>query len=208
MRRRTCHADADEVSAPEPASKDPKPRLPHESLGGGVIVVKPRRFGDERGYFAETFHLHKWASIGINVPFVQDNESLSTNVGTIRALHYQVPPFDQAKLVRCLKGSIVDVAVDIRRNSPTFKQVFRAELSGDGGEQMFVPSGFAHGFATLEPDTIVAYKVSSVYDPQSERGIRFDDPDLRINWQTDLATATVNARDRDHPLLKGQPDLF
>jgi len=181
--------------------------VPHERLGAGVLLIRPKRFGDERGYFAETYHADKWLAAGVDATFVQDNESLSAAAGTVRALHYQLPPFAQAKLVRCLSGRILDVAVDIRRSSPTFGQAFAAELTA-AGEQMYVPPGFAHGFSTLEPDTRVAYKVSAVYDPASERGIRWNDPALAIDWQVDASSATLNARDREHPLLADQADLF
>ncbi len=173
-----------------------------------MLLLRPPKFGDERGYFAETYHDGKWAAAGVEATFVQDNESLSGARGTIRALHYQLPPFAQAKLVRVLRGSVLDVAVDIRRSSPTFKKVFKAKLSAAGGEQMFVPVGFAHGFATLESDTVVAYKVSAFYDKASERGIRWNDPALAIDWQTPDADATLNDRDRAHPLLADQSDLF
>ena len=183
--------------------------VPHEPLAiAEVILVRPPRFGDERGYFAETYHADKWAAAGIGVTFVQDNQSLSAEVGTIRGLHYQLAPYAQGKLVRVLQGRVLDVAVDIRRSSPTFGQHVSAELTADGGEQIFVPPGFAHGFATLEPDTVVAYKVSGVYSPESERGIRFDDPDLGIDWKVDTSKATLSKKDTGNPKLADQPDLF
>ncbi|MEM7807323.1 MAG: dTDP-4-dehydrorhamnose 3,5-epimerase [Planctomycetota bacterium] len=184
------------------------PALPHEALGGGVLLIQPQKYGDERGYFSETFHVDKWQAIGVTDVFVQDNQSHSAAVGTVRALHYQLPPFAQAKLVRVLQGRVLDVAVDIRRSSDKFGQVFSAELTADGGEQIYVPAGFAHGFSTLEPDTVVAYKVSAVYDKESERGIRWNDPALSIDWRVDGSSVTLNARDREHPLLTDQADLF
>ena len=189
--------------------KSPVKPVPHEPLAiAEVILVRPPRFGDERGYFTETYHADKWAAAGIGVTFVQDNQSLSAEVGTIRGLHYQLAPYAQGKLVRVLQGRVLDVAVDIRRSSPTFGQHVSAELTADGGEQIFVPPGFAHGFATLEPDTIVAYKVSGVYSPESERGIRFDDPDLGIDWKVDTSKATLSKKDTGNPKLADQPDLF
>jgi dTDP-4-dehydrorhamnose 3,5-epimerase len=182
--------------------------VPHEVTAlPGVVLIRPKRFGDERGYFAETFHAAKWAEAGIDVTFVQDNQSLSAPAGTVRGLHYQVEPSPQAKLVRVIQGRILDVAVDIRRSSETFGQHVTAELTADGGEQMFVPAGFAHGFSTLEPNTIVAYKVSGLYDPSSERGIAWNDPALGIDWRLP-GEPTLSGKDAKYPRLSEQADVY
>ena len=145
-----------------------------------VKLIVPRKFSDSRGYFVETWNRRALAeAAGIDVDFVQDNASLSRQAGTVRGLHYQTPPMAQAKLVRLLRGSIFDVAVDIRRASPTFGRYVGAVLTADGGEQLFMPAGFAHGFCTLEPDTEIAYKVSSFYSREHDTGIVWDDPDYR-----------------------------
>ena len=187
----------------------PPPRLRVQRLAvPDVLLVVPPRFGDDRGYFCETYHAAKWADLGVDAIFVQDNASLSRPAGTVRGLHYQLPPSAQAKLVRCVRGRVLDVAVDLRRSSPTFGRHVAAELTADGGEQMYVPIGFAHGFATLEDDCEVAYKCSAVYDPDAERGIAWDDPDLAIDWRVDPADATLSGRDRRHPPLADQADVF
>jgi len=147
-----------------------------------VIHITPRRFGDHRGYFVETYSVPVYAEAGITAVFVQDNESLSAKVGTLRGLHFQAPPSAQAKLVRVLAGAAFDVAVDIRTGSPTYGRWCGATLTADGGEQMFIPRGFAHGFCTVEPDTIFSYKMDNVYDPNSEQGLAWNDPGLAIEW--------------------------
>ncbi len=147
-----------------------------------VKLIRPKRFGDPRGYFVETYSRRHYAGAGIACEFVQDNQSLSTRSGTVRGLHFQVPPDAQAKLVRVLRGAVFDVAVDIRRNSPTYGRWCAATLTAAGGEQLFVPRGFAHGFCTLEPDTEVAYKVDVYYAKAREGGIFWNDPDLAIGW--------------------------
>lgn len=173
-----------------------------------VIVVEPRRFGDARGFFSETYNRELFAGAGITCEFVQDNQSLSEHAGTIRALHYQLPPKAQDKLVRVVKGAILDVAVDIRQGSPTFGRYVSAEISEANWRQIFVPKGFAHGFVTLEPGTEVCYKVSDYYSPDHERGIRFDDPAIGVDWGVDRDKAILNDRDRRHPLLAEQVSLF
>ena len=173
-----------------------------------VLVVEPRRFGDSRGFFSETYNRASFAEAGIACEFVQDNQSLSEHAGTVRALHYQLPPRAQDKLVRVIHGSILDVAVDIRRGSPTFGKWVSMEISAENWRQIFVPKGFAHGFVTLEPGTEVCYKVSDYYAPEQERGIRFDDPSIGIDWRIRPEAAVLNDRDRAHPLLKDQLDLF
>ncbi|ORE90769.1 dTDP-4-dehydrorhamnose 3,5-epimerase [Stappia sp. 22II-S9-Z10] len=147
-----------------------------------VVLLKPRRFEDDRGWFQETWNAKTLKGAGLDIAFVQDNQSLSRRAGTVRGLHLQAAPFAQAKLVRVVAGAIVDVAVDLRRGSPTFGRWTAAELSAENGAQLFVPRGFAHGFCTLTDDTEVCYKVDGFYDKASERGIRYDDPDLAIDW--------------------------
>lgn len=161
--------------------------------------------GDVRGSFTETFREKDWAPLLNGAHFVQDNQSRSAAAGTIRGLHYQTPPFAQDKLVQVVCGRIFDVAVDLRRESASFGRHAAIELSDDG-RQVFVPAGFAHGFMTLAPDTIVTYKVTAPYDPKSERGIAWDDPDLGIAWP--LAAAALSPRDQQWPRLRDQKDLF
>lgn len=173
-----------------------------------VILIGPPRFGDDRGFFEETFNRRRYAEIGIDGDFVQDNQSLSRAVGTVRGLHYQVPPHSQAKLVRVAFGAILDVAVDIRDGSPTFGRWVSAQLSARNGAQLFVPRGFAHGFATLEPDTLVCYKVDGYYDKASERGLAFDDPDLAIDWLLPPEGATLSDKDRALPRLAELKSVF
>ena len=166
----------------------------------GVILLRPRRFGDHRGFFAESYSQRGYAGLGIDARFVQDNHSLSTVPGTIRGLHFQAPPNAQAKLVRCGRGSIFDVAVDVRCGSPTYGQWVGYILSAENGKQLFIPEGFAHGFATLEPDSEIIYKCSDYYEPKSEGALRWDDPDIGIDWP--LADAPVlSAKDATAPLL-------
>lgn len=173
-----------------------------------VKLVTPRRYGDNRGFFSEVYTRASFTAAGIHADFVQDNHSLSTERGVVRGLHYQIPPASQAKLVRVVRGAILDVAVDIRRGSPTFGKHVAEILSAENWRQMFIPSGFAHGFATLEPETEVLYKVTTVYAPTLERGIRWNDPALGIDWGVDEATVVLSERDQKHPLLADQRDLF
>jgi dTDP-4-dehydrorhamnose 3,5-epimerase len=147
-----------------------------------VRVLQPRRFGDARGYFAETWNADRMAAAGLDHAFCQDNESLSPAPGTLRGLHYQAPPFAQAKLVRVVRGAVVDVAVDARRGSPRFGRWASARLTAERGEQILVPRGFLHGFVTLEPDTLVIYKVDACYDAASDGSVAWNDPDLAIDW--------------------------
>jgi dTDP-4-dehydrorhamnose 3,5-epimerase len=174
-----------------------------------VKLVQLKVRGDSRGFFMESFREADWRPILGDRSFIQDNQSLSGPAGTVRGLHYQMPPFTQIKLVQALRGRILDVAVDLRRASPTFGRHVAVELVAGDGRQLFVPEGFAHGFMTLEPDSMVAYKVSSGYEPKSERGIAWDDPDLAIAWPPALrAGATLSPRDRQWPRLKDASDLF
>jgi dTDP-4-dehydrorhamnose 3,5-epimerase len=148
----------------------------------GLIVLTPARYGDARGFFSETWNRARLAEHGIDVDFVQDNHSISERPGTVRGLHFQAPPHAQAKLVRCGRGRLFDVAVDIRRGSPTYGCWFGVELSFENGRQLMIPAGFAHGFATREPDTEIVYKCSDYYAPETEGALRYDDPGIGIDW--------------------------
>lgn len=165
-----------------------------------VKLLKPKRFGDHRGFFAETYNRQVYEGLGVDVEFVQDNHSLSAAVGTVRGLHFQAPPHAQAKLVRCGRGAIFDVAVDIRRGSTTYGQWVGCELSAGNGAQLFIPAGFAHGFATLEPDSEIIYKCSEYYAPETEGSLRWDDPELGIDWPV-AGDAILSEKDAVAPLL-------
>jgi len=159
-------------------------------------LLKPRRFADSRGYFVETYSERTLSGIGIAARFVQDNQSFSAARGTIRGLHFQLPPASQAKLVRVLQGSVYDVAVDLRTGSPTYGRWASATLTADEGEQLFVPHGFAHGFCTLEPDTVVTYKVDDFYAPASDSGLIWNDPALAIDWPVGVEQAVLSDKDK------------
>ena len=166
-----------------------------------IKLLRPRRFGDDRGWFTETYNSAKYAALGVTVAFKQDNHSLSRSPWVLRGLHFQTPPKGQDKLVRCVRGRIWDVAVDLRRGSPTFGQWVAAELSADNGRQLFVPVGFAHAFLTLEPDCEVEYKVSELYAPDCDGGIRWSDPSIGVAWPLDGATPVLSDKDQNLPLL-------
>lgn len=166
-----------------------------------VLLVKPKRFADDRGWFSETYHQARYAELGIEDVFVQDNHSFSVSVGVIRGLHFQTPPHAQAKLLRCIRGRIWDVAVDIRKGSPSFGHWTAAELSAENGEQLYVPTGFAHGFVTLEPHTEVVYKVSNLYAPEADGGIAWDDPALGLPWPLPETGPIVSGKDATLPTL-------
>lgn len=165
----------------------------------GVFFLKPRYFRDARGYFVETYNLRAVRAAGIATEFVQDNQAFSASRGTVRALHFQVPPHAQAKLVRVLRGSIHDVAVDLRAGSPSYGCWTAVTLTAQGGEQVFVPRGFAHGYCTLEADTEVAYKVDDYYAPDCDRGLIWNDPTLAIDWPVTAAAAVLSDKDRQLP---------
>ncbi|MFN3644833.1 MAG: dTDP-4-dehydrorhamnose 3,5-epimerase [Gemmobacter sp.] len=167
-----------------------------------VRIVTPRRFGDDRGWFSETWSRRALAAQGIDVDFVQDNQSFSRPVGTLRGLHMQRPPHAQAKLVRVLRGRILDVAVDIRRASPTYGRWVAVELSAADGRQLFIPEGFLHGFVTREPETEVAYKCNAYYAPDCEGAVRWDDPDLAIDWGIAPGDAILSAKDAAAPAFR------
>jgi dTDP-4-dehydrorhamnose 3,5-epimerase len=165
-----------------------------------VMLIRPPRFGDDRGWFSESYNAAKLAGQGITTVFVQDNHSMSAAPGTLRGLHYQRPPHAQAKLVRCSRGVILDVAVDIRRGSPHYGQWVAVELSAENGRQLLIPQGFAHGFVTRSGDCEVQYKSSDIYAPECDGAIRWDDPDLGIDWG--LSTPPhLSAKDRAAPLF-------
>ncbi len=173
-----------------------------------VKLITPKRIADSRGFFAETYSHKILLSHGIDVAFVQDNQSLSVESHVLRGLHFQLPPFAQAKLVRVLRGSIWDVAVDIRRGSPSFGKHVAVELSAENFQQLLVPVGFAHGFLTLQPNTEVAYKVSSPYSKAHDRGILFSDPALQIEWPLGGGKPVLSDKDLVNPLLKDAAELF
>ena len=166
-----------------------------------VKLICPRRFGDDRGWFRETFNSEKYRALGVTVTFVQDNHSLSRPKGVLRGLHFQTPPRGQDKLVRCVKGRIWDVAVDVRRGSPTYGQWVGAELTAENGRQLFVPVGFAHGFVTLEPDSEVEYKVSDLYAPDCDGGLIWNDPTIGIDWPLDGGVPVLSDKDTRLPTL-------
>lgn len=168
----------------------------------GVVHVTPPRFRDHRGFFAETYSRRVFARLGIDAEFVQDNHSLSAAVGTVRGLHFQAPPHAQAKLVRCGRGAIFDVAVDIRRGSPTYGRWAACTLSAENGAQLYLPVGFAHGFATLEPGSEIIYKCSDYYAPETEGALRWDDPDVGIKWPL-TGPPVLSEKDAGAPLLAG-----
>lgn len=173
-----------------------------------VKIITPRKHGDARGFFSETYNKAAFEAAGISLVFVQDNHSYSAPVGTLRGLHFQTPPCAMDKLMRVAKGRILDVAVDIRRSSPTFGRHVAVELSAENWRQLLVPAGFAHGFITLEPDTEVIYKTSYVYSPANDHGIAWDDPDIGIAWPTPPGGPTLSDKDIRLPRLKDAPELF
>jgi len=174
----------------------------------GVLQIVPRRFADDRGYFCETYNSQAFEHVGVHSVFIQDNQSLSRQVDTVRGLHFQIPPFAQAKLIRVLRGAIFDVAVDIRCGSSTYGKGFGVTLTAENGHQLFVPTGFAHGFCTLEPDTEVLYKVSAPYSREHERGLKWNDPVVAIPWPINESEAVILDRDRDLPALSVLPEFF
>ncbi len=172
-----------------------------------VVVLTPQRFGDDRGWFVETYNAQRAAAAGLSAAFVQDNHSMSAKTGTLRGLHFQTPPHAQDKLVRCSKGVILDVAVDIRVGSPAYGKWVGVELSAQNGKQLFVPKGFLHGFVTRAENTEVQYKCTDVYAPECDAGIRWDDPDIAVDWG--LTDAPVlSAKDMVARLLRDYQSPF
>lgn len=174
----------------------------------GPVLVSPRRFGDHRGFFLETYASAAFAELGLADVFVQDNHSLSALPGTVRGLHFQAPPHAQAKLVRVLKGAILDVAVDLRRSSPSYGQHVAVELSAANAYQLYVPAGFGHGFCTIEADTEVAYKVTDLYAPDCDRNLLWNDPDLALPWPVAAEHAQLSDKDRKAPLFRDFQTCF
>ena len=173
-----------------------------------VVIIEPKVHGDSRGYFVETFRQDKLEEfLGYQINFCQDNESKSSK-GVLRGLHYQLPPHAQTKLVRVISGRVLDVAVDIRKNSPTFGKYVAVELSGENKKQLLIPRGFAHGFVVLEDDTVFAYKVDNYYSPECDRGIAFDDKNLNIDWILNHDELNLSAKDIKQPKLNETNDLF
>ncbi len=173
-----------------------------------VKIIRPKKFGDHRGFFSETYNKKTFEAAGLQYDFVQDNQSLSAEVGTIRGLHFQLPPFAQDKLVRVVRGAILDVAVDIRKDSPTFGRHVSAVISAAEWNQILVPIGFAHGFCTLEPDTEVIYKVTNYYSAEHDRGLLWNDPELGIDWPVSADKARLSDKDYKHPTFAQLGDLF
>ena len=166
-----------------------------------LILLVSKRFGDNRGWFSEMFRQDVWYGLGVHDVFTQDNQSFSNAKDTLRGLHFQLPPQGQAKLVRCLSGSIYDVAVDLRSGSPTYGQWLGVELSDCNGRQLYIPVGFAHGFVTLKPETEILYKVSSYYAPDCDRGLAWDDPTIGIDWPLGGREPLLSDKDTSQPAL-------
>lgn len=176
--------------------------LQFKDLGlGGICLVTPDKFGDTRGFFSETYNANAFKAGGIEADFVQDNQSLSGEAGVLRGLHYQAPPHAQAKLVRVTRGSIYDVAVDIRLGSPSYGKWIGVEISAENWDQIYIPRGFAHGFMTLEPMTEVVYKVDGFYNAEADGGLAWDDPDIGVNWPTSNPPI-LSDKDTKHPSFK------
>lgn len=174
----------------------------------GLTEIRPKRFADERGFFAETFREDKFRAAAGHVSFVQDNQSLSTRAGTVRGLHFQTVPNAQGKLVQCIAGTLFDVAVDLRPNSAGYGKWVGCTLSSALGNQLWIPPGFAHGFCTLEPDTVISYKVTAYYSAADDRGLAWDDPDIAIDWPDIAAADTLSAKDRAQPAFCDLPLFF
>ena len=173
----------------------------------GVVIIEPRIFKDDRGYFFESFSQREFEEKVCKTTFVQDNESKSS-YGVLRGLHFQKPPFAQSKLVRVIKGVVLDVAVDIRKGSPTFGQYVSVELTGENHRQFFIPRGFAHGFSVLSEEVIFQYKCDNFYSPQSEGAIAWNDPDLNIDWRIPAEKVVLSEKDSKHPRLKDWQNMF
>lgn len=171
----------------------------------GLVVIEPKVFGDSRGYFFESYNSKAFEEAVGDITFVQDNESMSS-YGVVRGLHYQKPPHAQAKLVRVVKGKVLDVAVDLRKDSPTFGRHVAVELSEENHRQLFIPRGFAHGFSVLSDEAVFQYKCDNYYAPHSEGAIAWDDPDLAIDWRIPAEMAILSEKDRNHPMFKDIKD--
>ena len=189
----------------DPAKESDHPMEISDTALPDVKRLAPRRFGDGRGWFSESWNAQRMADAGLDIAFVQDNHSYSADAGTVRGLHYQAPPMAQTKLVRVARGAVLDVAVDVRQGSPTYGRWVIEELSAENGVQLLVPKGFLHGFITLTPDTDVLYKVDAFYAPDCDGAIRYDDPDLGIDWGVPPDKAILSEKDAAAP---GFQDFF
>lgn len=174
----------------------------------GPLEIIPAKIEDDRGYFSETFRLAPFVDRAGPVEFVQDNQSLNVRAGTVRGIHFQIEPAGQGKLVRCLAGSVLDVAVDLRRDSPTYGRWVAVTLSPASNNQLWVPVGFGHGFCTLEPNSVIGYRVTSYYSPQHDKGVAWDDPDIGIDWPAIADPSTLSPKDRVQPPLVKLPEYF
>jgi dTDP-4-dehydrorhamnose 3,5-epimerase len=184
-------------------------RMEFVKLGlDGPIEIVPAKIADDRGYFSEIFRSHAFAEHVRPVEFVQDNQSLSVRMGTVRGLHFQTHPSAQGKLVRCLAGRLLDIAVDLRADSPAFGRWVSVVLSPENNNQLWVPVGFGHGFCTLEPDTVISYRVTNYYSRDDDKGVAWDDPDIAITWPEVADVATLSAKDRTQPSLRELPPYF
>jgi len=172
----------------------------------GLIIIEPDCFGDNRGWFMETYSKPKYEALGIPYEFVQDNQSYSAKKGVLRGLHFQINPMAQNKLLRCTRGAIFDVAVDLRTNSPTYKKWHGVELSADNKKQFFIPAGFAHGFVTLTDDVEIQYKVDNIYSPEHDRSVRYNDPAFGINWN--ITDPIISDKDKNAPFLEDSDANF
>ncbi|MBQ5775016.1 MAG: dTDP-4-dehydrorhamnose 3,5-epimerase [Paludibacteraceae bacterium] len=173
----------------------------------GVLVIEPKVFKDSRGFFVETYNEERYMQAGITARFVQDNMSAST-YGVVRGLHFQRPPYTQAKLVSCIEGEVLDVAVDLRKDSPTYGQWYSVLLSAENHRQFFIPRGFAHGFSVLSPTAIFAYKCDNLYHPEADGGLMLNDPTLNIDWQVPEDQMILSDKDKNHPFLKDLDNPF
>ncbi|XZF75625.1 dTDP-4-dehydrorhamnose 3,5-epimerase [Bacillus sp. AL-1R] len=178
-----------------------------ETFIKGIVVIEPTVFGDHRGWFMETYNDSKMKDLGMDLNFVQDNQSFSALKGTLRGLHYQLSPKAQTKLVRCTRGAIFDVAVDLRKGSPTYGKWFGIELSAENKKQLFIPKGFAHGFMTLTDNVEVQYKADEFYSPECDRGIVWNDPDIQVQWPMN-SSPLLSEKDKAAPLLKDAENNF
>jgi dTDP-4-dehydrorhamnose 3,5-epimerase len=174
----------------------------------GPVEIRPGKISDDRGYFSEIFRADKFADFGGTADFVQENQSLSIRAGTIRGIHFQTHPAAQGKLVRCLSGKLFDVAVDLRRGSPTYGQSVSVILTPEDNNQLWVPIGFGHGFCTLEPNSITSYRVTDFYSPENDKGLAWDDPTIAIDWPSQADPETLSAKDQRQPALGDLPAYF
>lgn len=198
------YTDTQPAGAPETAGNF----TAHHFALAGPRLIRPRKFADDRGFFMETYAEAAFAALGVPDRFVQDNHSLSTQPGTVRGIHFQSPPHAQAKLVRVLRGAILDVAVDLRRSSPGYGQHVAVTLSATNAAQLYIPAGFGHGFCTLEPDTEIVYKVTDRYAADCDRNLRWNDPTLAIRWPATEDAVCLSAKDRDAPWFAGFESCF